>query len=345
MALSGIAAIDDLLNGGGAPILTGSTDRDAVGLVQDLLSCQGVAGMPGLTSPNRGSFGPVTTKAIRKFQKDQGLPALPAGDETVATVDADTLGALVGRPAANPLACGGYLSLVLDFPLTGMLRVLSFTTIFEGAGKFSAQNRNTDGAGLSYGLIQWAQKPKRLNELLRAFQAQQPGRFVQILGGGSASVAQGLVNHTARQRGGLDDAGVTTDPSFNLVKEPWTTRFRQAALDPGLQRVQVSTALTAFGTSFQRVQVFAPQIKSERGVAFMLDLANQHGDGGAKSIFQTVAGPGMTEAQLLLAVENESVRRVAAQHGANSVEAKATRTRREDFRTSPLLSDQPFDPA
>ena len=79
----------------------------------------------------------------------------------------------------------------------------------------------------------------------------------------------------------------------------------------------------------------------------MLDVANQHGDGGAKGIFQTVhqAQPNLSGPQLLTALENESVRRVSAQFGNNSAEARATRDRREAFRTTPLLSDAAFNPA
>lgn len=72
--------------------------------------------------------------------------------------------------------------------------------------------------------------------------------------------------------------------------------------------------------------------RSEREIAFMLDLANQHGDGGAKSIVQA-AGP------QLLGMENESVKRVAAQFGEGSNEVASTRARRTAFRTSTLLSD------
>jgi hypothetical protein len=47
----------------------------------------------------------------------------------------------------------------------------------------------------------------------------------------------------------------------------------------------------------------------------------------------------------LTTIENESVRRVSSQFGAGSNEAKSTRSRREAFRTTPLLSDAPFNPS
>jgi hypothetical protein len=229
-----------------------------------------------------------------------------------------------------------------------MLRVMSITTEFEGGGRFGAQNRNTDRAGLSYGLIQWAQKPGRLHDIVSAFQTEEPQLFASIFGDGDANLAQRMVAHTKKANGGVNANGTTTDPAFNLISNPWTGRFSRAALDPAMEKVQVRTALAAFNRSFQLLQGFASGvITSERGVAFMLDVANQHGDGGARNIFQTVhqAQPNLSGAGLLDALTNESVRRVAAQFGANSPEAKSTRNRRDAFRLSPLLSDAIFNPA
>jgi peptidoglycan hydrolase-like protein with peptidoglycan-binding domain len=341
MALTGISRIDQLFEGQSQePVVQGEADRDVVGVLQDLLISQGFTSLPGLLGQSRGSFGPKTSEALRTFQQTNGLP------ET-GSLDRSTLQALVSAPASRPLASRPYLTLVLDFDFSGMTRLMSITTLFEGAGLFAAINRNTDKAGLSFGLIQWAQKPGRLTEILRAFQSAQPQLFAQILGGGDAALAQRLINHTSKQNGGVNSAGATIDSNFNLIVDPWLGRFRQAALNRDLQRVQVSASLAAFKQSFVRLQGFAPQLRTERSVAFMLDLANQHGDGGAKSIFTKVAQPGMSESVLLERMENESVARVSAQF-SNSPNGAAiiasTRNRREAFRSSPLLSDEVFDP-
>jgi peptidoglycan hydrolase-like protein with peptidoglycan-binding domain len=342
MAQSGIPGIDNLLNGQSAtPITTGSSDREAVGLIQELLAGHGATGMPGLLSPSRGSFGPTTTRAVRQFQEDHNLPVIPANNPQVATVDAVTLRELATVPTgegARPTASRGYLTLALDFPFTGMLKVMSLTTEFEGGGRFTAQNRNTDRQGLSYGLIQWAQGQGRLTDILSAFQAEQPQRFVAIFGNGDASLAQRLINHTRRPRGGTNTNGSTTDASFDLIRDPWTGRFTRAGLDPALQRTQVTTALAAFNNSFQKLQINAPRIRSERGVAFMLDLANQHGDTGARNIFQAVNDQSVSELELLRRMTEESVRRVQPQFRAG------TRRRRESFVNTVLLSNSPFDP-
>ena len=337
MATTGISKIAELLAGSGSPIGPDDTDGDAVGIVQDLLLGLGFSGLPGVLGTSRGRFGPRTAASVRTFQDTCGLPV-------TGEVDRSTLQAMIGKPVTKPAASRGYLCLGLDLPFQGMTRVMSLTSQFEGAGLFGAINRNTDKAGLSYGLIQWAQKPGRLRELLGAFKTEQPQQFVQVLCGGDEDLAEGLLRHVAKSQGGVNGSGQTTDSRFDLVQDPWLSRFRAAALDPALQRVQVSTALQAFNDSFQRVQAFAPQLRSERAVAFMLDLANQHGDGGARSIFNAVARPGMSEEQLLLAMENESIARVQNQFGPGAFTDSA-RNRREAFRTSRLFSDQPFAPA
>jgi len=351
MAQSGVPTIDALMqNPNAPPIMNSGGDRSAVAIIQDLLRAHGVGGMPRQGDAAHGSFGPATTAAVRNFQQTHGLPVVPPNNAQVATVDAATLRALAAAPteaSASPTASRGYLTLTLDFPFTGMLRVMSITTEFEGGGRFAAQNRNTDRAGLSYGLIQWAQKPGRLHDIVSAFQADEPQLFATIFGEGDANLAARMVAHTKKANGGVNANGATTDPAFNLISQPWTGRFSRAALEPALEKVQVRTALAAFDNSLQFLRGFAPQITSERGIAFMLDLANQHGDAGARSIFRAViqAQPNLAGAQLLAAIANESVRRVAGQFGANSPEAQSTRNRRDAFRLSPLLSDSVFNPA
>ena len=351
MAKCGIRAIDDLFNGGAAsPLQTGSTDRQAVGLVQDLLSVAGVKGMPGASSPNYGLFGSSTTRAVRDFQTARGLSLHP--NAAVAAVDGETLKALAGANAVSPFACGGYLALALDVPFSGLLRMMTVTMIFEGGGKFTAFNANTDGAGLSFGLIQWAQRPGRLNELLRAFRDQAPAAYTGVLCGGDAALADGLIKHTAKPNGGVTPKGVTTDPKFDLIRDPWAARFKRAGLDRALQGVQVKTAIDAFERSLRILSGFAPEVRTERGVAFMLDVANQFGDAGAKRVTAAVraAKPAVfaDESKLLLAIQNETVARVTAQFTGKPNAAAiiaSTRNRREAFRTTTLLNDLPFDPS
>lgn len=331
MALCGISRIDDLNSGAASatPIGAGDPDKDSVGLVQQMLTGQGQSGLPNLLSPVYGVFGPRTTAAVQNFRAAQGLPA---GDQ----IDAQCMQTLVQADAAEPVASRGYMTLVLDFPYSGLAKILSVVAQMEGAGKFGAVNLNTDKAGLSFGLIQWAQKPGRLTEIVQAFSAASAADFANIFGGGDADAAAQLIAHTRLPNGGIDPAGVTTDPAFDLVNEPWVSRFRQAALFKPFQQVQVQTALNDFAASQSRIQQYAPQLTSERAVGFMLDLANQFGDGGTRKIFQAIAQDGMAVGDLLQAMADESVARIQDPFKAG------TQARRQHFITTTFLSDDPF---
>ena len=330
MALCGIPRIDDLHCGAAtaAPIEAGDPDRDSVGLVQQMLGGLGHAGLPNLLSPDYGVFGARTIAAVEQFRAAQGLP--PG-----SYIDAQCLRTLVEQSPSDPVASRGYITLVLDFPYSGLVKILSVVAQMEGAGKFSAVNLNTDKAGLSFGLIQWAQKPGRLTEVLQAFVNASAMDFANIFGGSEVSAK--MMAHTRLPNGGIDGAtGISTDAEFDLVKEPWVSRFRKAALFKPFQQAQVRTALKDFSASQNRIGQYAPQLKSERAMGFMLDLANQFGDGGARKIYQAVSRDGMAIGALLAAMADESVARMQYPMKAG------TQARRQDFLTTAFLSDGPL---
>jgi len=157
------------------------------------------------------------------------------------------------------------------------------------------------------------------------------------LGGGDPNVASGLIAHTRQPGGGIDPAtGQTTDPAFDLINDPWVSRFRAAALWVPFQQAQVQTGLNDFRGSLTQIQQYAPQLSSERAVAFMLDLANQFGNGGAHSIYQALWQPGMAIPDALQAMANESVERIQDPWKAG------TQARRQHFLTTDFLSDAAF---
>ena len=329
MAKSGIPRIDDLMSGAGAPALApGDSDSAAVGLVQELLRGQWFTRLPDMRTPSYGTFGPLTRDAILAYRARTGLPASPQ-------VDGALLTDLAARQAPNPLALRGYLALSLDLEYSPMIGLVSLTTLFESGARFACLNLNSDRAGLSFGIIQWAQRPGRLREIVQAFRDGAPQELAAIMGNPA-----GLLAHLARPNGGVNPAtGRTLDPAYDLVAEPWRTRFERMGCDRALQKVQLQAAVTAFRTSLTRLRPATPAITTQRGCAFLLDLANQHGDGGARSIYTAVARPGMAEADLLPEMERESVRRVEAQFGAGSAEAASTANRRRFFRSTAWLSD------
>jgi hypothetical protein len=311
----------------------GDPDRDAVGAIQDLLSGYGNRQLPDVRLASHGTYGSMTAAAVQQFRANNGLP--PSNQ-----VDSNCLIALARGKSSDPMACRSYIALSLDLALDPMTYLMTLTGLWEADARFALLNLNTDRAGLSFGVIQWAQKPGRLSELLSAFHAADAARFSNLFGGDSS--AAGLLAHVAQANGGVDVSGATTDPAFNLTADPWVSQLRAAGLDPVFQTVQVNLATADAQSAYRQMQAHTSLIASQRGVGFLLDVANQHGIAGALSIYGAVMTGGLAESALLQAMRDESVRRVSAQFGATSSEAQSTASRRDWFRTSPVLSDGPF---
>jgi hypothetical protein len=335
----GISEIDQFFTDASSPPLDlKKGSRDILGTIQDLLTGHGF-GLSSLLSPGYGLFNDATRKALCAFQDSCGLPA-------DANLTSETMKRLVGVPAKDPRATQAHFSLVLGIPFSGVYRLLALTAQMEGVGKFAALNLNTDFAGLSFGLIQWAQRPGRLVEILAAFRDKNAQSFVQIFGEGSTSTSDGLIAHLKKPSGGVNaKTGASTDPAFDLVASPWKERFKAAALQLEFQRVQVDTARAAFKVSFDRLQQYdtAKLVKSERAVAFMLDVANQFGDGrvqkpanqpdlGLAGIYRKVLRQGMQEQDLLQGIADATVAAMKPQF------QNGVRARRTLFLTTPFLS-------
>jgi hypothetical protein len=331
----GIVALDRLLSDATAPPIPPDA-REAVSAVQALLIGHGYEGLPTLLAASCGTFGPRTLGALRHFQTTHQLAMTGA-------MDGPTVQRLVSEPAEAPIASRLYVACVLNVEFSLLVRLATVTMQLEGGGYFSAANWNTDRCGLSFGLIQWAQRPGRLRELLAAFNQADPARFIAIFGGGQADVAQGLLAHTAKPNGGVDPAtGRTLDPRFDLVAQPWRSRFLAAGREKAFQRAQIETAQAAFSTSAEHIRSTMPLVATERGLVFMLDVANQFGDAGASRLVANVVRPGMTEADFLTAVGQASVAAVTRQYGEGSAAARSTASRRETVRMTPWLADTPI---
>lgn len=333
MIPSGIERIDKLATGAAdaSPIVKGDPDTAAVGVVQDFLSCHG-AKMPDIRSPLYGRFGPSTEKALRDFRVGHKLQK--PKDEV--KVDVPTMKKLIEERAQFPRVSRAYVTLVLDQAFTGLMRVLWFVSLAEGAGKFTAINTGkVDKQGLSYGVLQWAQRPGRLRDIVNEYESKQLALFKTVFG----PDAVGMAAHVRKPNGGLDANGQTpeADKKFDLANS-WGQRFINAGKERPFQKLQLEVALAKFRSIIGDVRGYAPMIiTSERGFAFMIDLANHHGDAGAKQVFQASFTAGMTEAQTIAAMVEKSVERVKEKF------KKATRIRREFFRDSPLFSNDPFN--
>ena len=84
-------------------------------------------------------------------------------------------------------------------------------------GSYASLNPNSDGAGLSFGILQWTQASGNLGKLLATMYGMDPAAFAQIFG----SLWQALLAATAQ-------AGIRSVGGAHLWQEPWASRFAAA---------------------------------------------------------------------------------------------------------------------
>ena len=154
-------------------------------------------------------------------------------------------------------------------------RVIARTSRHEGS--YASQNRNSDGAGLSFGILQWAQLPGSLGKLLTAMQQADPAAFARIFG---PSWQQLLATTKAGSLAPVDGEV--------LWKRPWTSRFKEAGNYEVFRAVQRRMAQE--GSHF-RGAVDAARIlgvATERSMSLFFDTSVQQGAGAARKVAQQV---------------------------------------------------------
>jgi hypothetical protein len=205
----GDSTIDGLLAGDASvkPLSPGAV-APAVGHLQDLLRGHGYSYLPDPRAASYSTFGSATGRAVADYRSRNGLSAAGQADSAL-------LRDLISRPAPKAGLGPGYVPLVLDVAFTSILRFVWLTSLFETGGVFQTLNLNTDQCGVSFGILQWSQKPGQLNRFLQACSSREPAEWTRIMGGDS------IIAYTAKPNGGLDAAGTAVDPAFEL-----TTRLR-----------------------------------------------------------------------------------------------------------------------
>jgi peptidoglycan hydrolase-like protein with peptidoglycan-binding domain len=309
--LAGDASVKPLYPGAGAP---------AVGYLQDLLRGHGYSYLPDPRAASYSAYGPATSRAIADYRRRNGLAAEDQADSGL-------LRDLVIRPAPKATLGPAYVPLVLDVAFTPILRFVWLTSLFETGGVFQTLNLNSDQCGVSFGILQWSQKPGQLHRFLQACSAREPAEWTRIMGSDS------ILDYTAKQNGGLDPGGTAVNPAFELTKDPWKSKLQALGASLPIQRVQLDLAAETYRAELAREAGYASKTTSERGFAFLLDLANQFGGGRVERQYKLAAQPGVGEGQVLKAMEDAftGIARLQFQ--------PQVRARREFFRTTALLSD------
>ncbi len=340
MADSGIELLDKLKAGTVAEIGPGDGNPQANAAIQELLHGHGYK-MPLMRMSGHGNYGPATKRAVKDFRARFDL----GNGETVTQA---TLQRLVKEPASRPVITRPYLTYVLDIPYSGYPKIVSVVAIVEGAGKFAAIAKNPDKAGLSIGIIQWAQKPKRLAEITKKFDTTNATKAVvrPLLGFqvGDDAGFNALMTHLESARGGTNAAGETTNAAYDLIRDPWKSRFTDVCLHPDLQKVQVQAAVAAFQASHSAFSTDLALLKSEKSVALALDIANQFGDGGLRRL-AAKAAPGVTDQSTLQKrLAEEAEKKIQTLFPKQPVFVRARADRSHFILNDAGLSDAIFTP-
>ena len=194
-------------------------------------------------------------------------------------------------------------------------RLIDYTAQNEGGGRYDAWNPNDNGAGVSFGLIQFNQQKGSLPGLLQRMNDANPEKFRNIFGA---------------------DADRLTDENWvrnaNLSTPEWRERFKAAGADPEFQGVQRQLAREQY---FEPTNRYAEEygLGSERARAMMFDTAVQYGVGGLGSKLRQAranAGPNASERETLAALAD-----LADTHGYDA-------NRRHRILNDPNLSDRPL---
>jgi len=150
-----------------------------------------------------------------------------------------------------------------------MDRVIARVSKHEG--KHDSLNLNLDGAGLSFGIIQWAQKVGNLGVLLAEMQRTDPVRFASTFGPHWQELLQVTAASSLAPVGGQV-----------LWREPWVSRFKAAGRDPLF--IEVQNRLARQGHHFQGAIEAARElgVATERSMALLYDTSVQQGPKFAK---------------------------------------------------------------
>ena len=152
-----------------------------------------------------------------------------------------------------------------------MQTVIARTSAKEGG--YDAINPNEDGAGLSFGILQWNQTSGNLGKLLAAMWATDSPTFERIFGSSWRALLDTL-------RAG----GVRTIGGVYPWQEPWASRFRAAGRTPAFQRVQDEFARSDPHMASALALAARLNVMTERSMALFFDTAVQQGPNGARGI-------------------------------------------------------------
>jgi LysM repeat protein len=191
-------------------------------------------------------------------------------------------------------------------------RLIDYTARNEGGGSYQAWNSDDNGAGVSFGLIQFNQKKGSLPTLLERMHEQNPEKFDSLFG----PYSRDLQNPTWVRSANLNDPDIKA-------------RMKVAGGDAEFQGVQRDLAREGyFEPAARMLEQYG--LNSERAHAMAFDTSVQYGVGGfGQKLAEAAAGGG---------TEREVLSRLADKADTHAYD----HNRRHAILNDPALSDGPF---
>ncbi|HNH49962.1 MAG TPA: hypothetical protein PKY30_23160, partial [Myxococcota bacterium] len=139
-------------------------------------------------------------------------------------------------------------------------------------GMYWSVQRNMDGVGVSYGILQWTQSGGGLFKVLVRMRSADPALFDLTFGGpGPATRMLAIVQQRSL---------VAVDGAY-LWDPPWLGRFQAAGRIPVFQQAQIREAATSeyMQTAVELARLLGP--RSERAMTMYFNRTVHQGAGGA----------------------------------------------------------------
>lgn len=164
---------------------------------------------------------------------------------------------------------------------TSQQKAADLTASFEGAAGYASLAGNFDGAGISFGFIQFNFGSGTLQPVIRAMRAADPERFRRACTQPNAWHG-GLYDHTAElmKVAAMDRAAavkwaVERQDSGGRLLPHWTAVFLALGRDPVFQAIQARFAKPYMDRALAYMKTYG--FRSERALALLFDVCVQCG--------------------------------------------------------------------
>lgn len=270
----------------GSKIIAGMVERklsESQCVVMSLLQLRGEEFSAGITGHKGITVGSVGGKNKLGWW-NKIIQSLPGWVQTMFRIEDPDLSPrmLFGASGSDPNIVGDTLfrANITEYDDVFKRKVLAMTAAFETSatppGSFAVVTGNFDGAGLSFGALQFNLKSGTLQDLLKKMIRYHPTTMQTIFGNKYGELQRVLKMNQAQAIAWGDSISYTVGNAYKrYVKEPWNSYFHKLGADPNCQRYQIEAAEEYFSKAASYFKYLG--LQTERGYALCFDIAVQCG--------------------------------------------------------------------